>query len=62
MEKLSYNKAYKELQEIYTDLREGKISIDKMQNKLARAQELLLYCRKSLRRTEDSIQSLLEEE
>lgn len=61
MAKLSYEKAYKELEDLLSDLKEEKIAVDKLADKIKRASELIKFCKDKLRNTEEEIASLNEE-
>ena len=51
-EALHYESAYAELQRIIADLQSEAIGIDELASKIARAQELVQFCREKLRETE----------
>ncbi len=51
-ETLHYETAYAELQKIIAGLQNETISIDDLAAKIARAQELVQFCRQRLRETE----------
>jgi len=61
MAKLSYEKAYKELEELLSDLKEEKIAVDKLADKIKRASELIKFCKDKLRNTEEEIAALNED-
>lgn len=56
---MSYEAAMSELQEIVARLQEGRISIDDLEKELARASQLINYCREKLRHTEAATDQLL---
>lgn len=58
--KFSYDDSLKELEVILEELNQGKIGIDKLQDKVKRAKELLEKCRSKLRTTEQEIDELLK--
>ena len=60
--KISYQKAMKELKSIVAQLQKEAISIDDLSAKTKRAAELILYCKKKLRTTEEELAGLFEEE
>ena len=60
MSKTSYDKAYKELLEILDLIESQNVGIDDLNKKLKRAADLILFCKKRLRDTEDTINSLSE--
>ncbi len=61
MAKLSYEKAYKELEDLLSDLKEEKIAVDKLADKIKRASELIKFCKEKLRNTEEEIAALSDE-
>jgi exodeoxyribonuclease VII small subunit len=52
---LTYEKAFAELQQIVQQLQEETISIDLLGEKVARAAELIAFCKEKLRKTEDEM-------
>ena len=61
-EKLTYEKAFAELQTIVNDLQEDTVGIDQLSDKVSRAAELIRFCREKLRSTEADVDRLLGEE
>jgi exodeoxyribonuclease VII small subunit len=59
--KMTYEKAYKELQQIIQDLQEAPASIDELSAKVKRAAELITFCKDRLRQSESEIKSIFEE-
>ncbi len=59
---MTYESAIQELQEIVDALQDQRISIDEMEEKIARATDLIRFCRTKLRTTEASVDQLLKEE
>lgn len=57
-EELSYESAFAELQQIVRDLQEESVGIDVLADKIARANELVRFCRERLRATEEEIGKL----
>ena len=55
---LTYESAYNELQQIVRALQEDQINIDELPERIARAGELIRYCRERLRQTESALQKL----
>ncbi len=55
---LNYESAYAELQRLLHDLQEETVSIDELAAKVARAKELIQFCRERLRQTEAELQGL----
>lgn len=60
-QKLSYELALRELQEIVNYLQEENLGMDDLTEKVARATELLNYCREKLRETEASVEVLFKD-
>ena len=58
--KLTYEEALQELQQIVAQLQEDTVSVDELSEKVKRAAELIAYCREKLRKTEESLEGLLE--
>ncbi len=57
---LTYESAYAELQQIVQDLQGELVGIDDLAVKIARAQELIRFCRERLRQTEEEVGKLLD--
>lgn len=57
-EQLTYESAFAELQQIVRDLQDEAIGIDALSVKIARANELIRYCRERLRTTEEELGKL----
>ncbi|MGI9160169.1 MAG: exodeoxyribonuclease VII small subunit [Saprospiraceae bacterium] len=55
---LNYESAYAELQRILQELQEETVSIDELAAKVARAKDLILFCRERLRQTEEELSGL----
>ena len=58
--KLSYDKAFEELQEIVHDMEEGEIGVDDLSIKVKRAAELISICKEKLSSTEEDVQKILK--
>ena len=58
--KQSYDGAMEELQTLVDELQSNSIGIDELGKKIARAKELILFCREKLRTTEEEIGGLFE--
>lgn len=56
--KLTYEAAYAELQQIVQDIQNETVGIDDLTAKIARASELIRFCRERLRMTEEEVKSL----
>ena len=57
-EQLNYESAFAELQQIVRDLQEEAVGIDELTAKIARAAELIRFCREKLRMTEEEMAKL----
>ena len=57
-EQHSYESAFAELQQIVRELQEETVGIDELTARIARATELIRFCRERLRMTEDEIGKL----
>lgn len=57
-EPLTYASAFAELQQIVRDLQDEAVGIDELTVKIARAAELIRFCRERLRMTEEEIGKL----
>jgi exodeoxyribonuclease VII small subunit len=55
VEKLTYEAAFAELEEIMRDLQEDKITVDELASKVKRAAELIAFCNEMLRSTEEEV-------
>jgi exodeoxyribonuclease VII small subunit len=55
---MTYESAFAELQQIVRDLQDEAVSIDELTAKIARAAELIRFCRERLRMTEDEVSKL----
>lgn len=53
-----YDSAYAELQQIARELQEETAGIEALSAKIARAHELIRFCRERLRKTEEDLQNL----
>lgn len=59
-EKLTYESAYMELQQIVQELQGEMVGIDDLAIKIARAQELIRFCRERLREVEAEVGKIVE--
>ncbi len=57
---LSYTTAYAELQQIVSEIQEETINLDDLTAKIARATELISFCRDRLRMTEEEVAKLTD--
>lgn len=60
MKKATYESALAEVQSIVNELQEETVSMDDLSKKVARAAELIQYCREKLRATEQQVNSVFE--
>lgn len=60
-DKMKYQEAFEELQQIVTDIEEGEISVDELSEKVKRAAELIKICKNKLTRTEENVDQILKE-
>ena len=54
----TYETAYAELQQIIQDLQGEMVGIDDLAAKIARAQELIRFCRERLRQVEEEVDKM----
>ncbi|MGN0233203.1 MAG: exodeoxyribonuclease VII small subunit [Bacteroidaceae bacterium] len=59
-EKLTYEEAMKQLENLTAQMENGDITIDQMANKLRQAQKWMKQCREQLYEAEKKCQSLLD--
>ena len=59
-ETTTYQSAWDELQQIVQALQEGEIGVDDLSTQIARAAELVEFCRERLRTTEASVSRLAQ--
>ncbi len=60
MEELNYEQAAQELEQILTELKSEKISIDKLAEKVERAAKLASFCSQKLRTTEGKVKEIID--
>ena len=58
--KLTYEAAMKELEEIISGIEEENISIDELSKQVKRASELIEFCKGKLYKTEEDVKKVLE--
>ena len=58
---MSYKEAITEIEAILRSLREEQNSVDSLAERVARATELIAYCREKLRKAESDVAKVLEE-
>ncbi len=56
-----YTEAFKELQEIVTEIEQGEISVDELSEKVKRASKLIAICKNKLATTEEDVNQILRE-
>lgn len=60
-EKLNYEQAITELEEIVNDMEQGDISVDELSEKIKRSAVLIKFCKQKLKTTEEDVSRILEE-
>jgi len=60
-EKINYDAAVEEIEEILVKIEEGDLGVDELAEKVNRVTELLKICRDRLRNTEEQIKLILDE-
>lgn len=58
---LKYTTAFKELQQIVSDMEDGEITVDELSVKVKRAAELIKICKEKLSSTEEDVSQILKE-
>lgn len=61
MEELTYEKAERELEQILDDLRNDRIGIDVLAEKVERASKLIVFCKERLANTEKKVENIIKE-
>jgi len=59
-ERMTYERAYEELEAIMHELQEDKISVDELTTKVKRAAELITFCNDMLRSTEAEVNKIVK--
>lgn len=59
-QKQTYDQAIAELQAIQTHLESGQLGLEEMRDQVARAMELIQWCRERLRQVQDEVTQLLD--
>ncbi|MBV6404050.1 MAG: exodeoxyribonuclease VII small subunit [Flavobacteriales bacterium] len=57
---LTYDTAYAELERIMQDLQEDRIGVDELTAKVKRAVDLVAFCNKRLRATEEEVEGIVK--
>jgi exodeoxyribonuclease VII small subunit len=60
-EDLKYSSAFKELQEIVSEIESGEISVDELSEKVKKAAQLIKFCKTKLTSTEEDVNNILKE-
>ena len=60
-EKLKYDEAIVELEQIVKEMEYGEISVDELSVKIKRSAFLIDFCKKKLKSTEEDVDSILKE-
>jgi exodeoxyribonuclease VII small subunit len=58
---LTYQSAFKELQQIVVDLEEGEVNVDELSEKVKRATILIAVCKSKLTETEENVNKILKD-
>ena len=61
MEKMKYEIAVAELEEIVTAMESGKMNLDELTTKLQEAKKLIAFCKERLEKTDEEIKKILNE-
>ena len=57
---ITYEKAIKQIEDIADKMERREYTIDELTEKLARAQQLIIFCREKLVKTDEEINKLLQ--
>ncbi|WP_158962061.1 exodeoxyribonuclease VII small subunit [Myroides fluvii] len=60
MEKLTYERAADELEQILTALKNDEVTVDELAEKVERASQLIVFCKKKLTATEEKIDKIMD--
>ena len=60
--KLTYDKAYDELENIFNEIESHEVPLEKLAQKIGRANELVKFCKEKLRDIEYDVDSMIDEE
>ena len=60
-EKINYEEAFNELQDIVDEIEKGEISVDILSQKVKRAAQLIKICKVKLSSTEEDVNKILKE-
>ncbi|MBX2979027.1 MAG: exodeoxyribonuclease VII small subunit [Flavobacteriales bacterium] len=59
-QRMTYERAYEELETIMNDLQADRISVDELTAKVKRAAELITFCNEMLRSTEAEVSKIVK--
>jgi len=59
--KINYEEAFNELQDIVEEIEKGEISVDTLSEKVKRAAQLIKICKTKLSSTEEDVNKILKE-
>lgn len=60
-QKMTYETAYRELQSIAKEIETESVSVDVLAEKVKRASELITFCQKKLRATEEEVNNIIKQ-
>ena len=60
-EKIKYEEAISQLEQIVANLEEGGLNIDELSSELKKAQKLIMLCKQRLTKTDEEIQKILND-
>lgn len=60
MEKITYEAAAAELNQILTALKNEEVTVDELAEKVERASQLILFCKKKLTVTEEKVEKIID--
>ena len=60
-ESLTYESAYAELKQITSEIESETVSVDVLADKVKRASELITFCQRKLRTTEDEVTKIIQQ-
>jgi exodeoxyribonuclease VII small subunit len=60
-QEMNYESAYKELQAIAREIESESVSVDVLAEKVKRASELIAFCQKKLRSTEEEVNNIIKQ-
>lgn len=60
MEKLTYEKAANELEQILSELKNDEVTVDELAIKVERASKLIVFCKEKLSSTEKKVDGIIE--